>query len=125
VTNRQSLAGFRWNERPFGIRNSVTRQAFEGWGASMPLTRGQIVGHDTERLAFRFTMLNDGETVQCQISDAAMDELAGMKGTENTARQRQFLSLRDTIERIASDLFDEAPTIQGYVIRIFTKHLRR
>jgi hypothetical protein len=44
-----------------------------------------------------------------------MDELAGMKGTENTARQRQFLSLRDTIERIASDLFDEAPTIQGYV----------
>ena len=91
----------------------------------MPLTRGQIVGHDTERLAFRFTMLNDGETVQCQISDAAMDELAGMKGTENTARQRQFLSLRDTIERIASDLFDGAPTIQGYVIRIFMKHLRR
>jgi hypothetical protein len=121
VTHRQSLAGFRWNERPFGIRNSVTRQAFEGWGASMPLTRGQIVGHDTERLAFRFTMLNDGETVQCQISDAAMDELAGMKSTESTARQAQFLSL----ERIASDLFDEAPTIEGYVIRIFTKHLRR
>src|SRR5258705_11836655 len=70
-------------------------------------------------------MLNDGETVQCQISDAAMDELAGLKGTESTARQAQFLSLRDTIERIASDLFDEAPTIQGYVIRIFTKHLRR
>jgi len=70
-------------------------------------------------------MLNDGETVQCQISDAAMDELAGMKGTENTARVAQFLSLRDTIERIASDLFDEAPTIQGYVTRIFTKHLRR
>jgi Protein of unknown function (DUF1488) len=112
VSNRQSLAGFRWNERPFGIR---------GMGASMPLTRGQIVGHDTERLAFRFTMLNDGETVQCQISDAAMDELAGMKSTESTARQAQFLSL----ERIASDLFDEAPTIEGYVIRIFTKHLRR
>jgi hypothetical protein len=56
----------------------------------MPLTRGQIVGHDTERLALW-----------------------------------QFLSLRDTIERIASDLFDEAPTIQGYVIRIFMKHLRR
>jgi Protein of unknown function (DUF1488) len=116
VSNRQSLAGFRWNERPFGIR---------GMGASMPLTRGQILGHDTERLAFRFTMLNDGETVQCQISDAAMDELAGMKGTENTARQAQFLSLRDTIERIASGLFDKAPTIRGHVIRIFTKHLRR
>ena len=46
----------------------------------MPLTRGQIVGHDSERLAFRFTMLNDGEAVQCQISDAAMDELGGMIG---------------------------------------------
>jgi len=54
-----------------------------------------------------------------------MDERSVMNGTKNTAKQRQFLSLRDTIERIASDLFDEAPTIQGYVIRIFTKHLRR
>jgi hypothetical protein len=43
----------------------------------MPLTRGRIVGYDSKRLAFGFTMLNDGETVQCQISDAAMDELAG------------------------------------------------
>ncbi len=42
----------------------------------MPLTRGRIGGHDNERLAFAFTMMNDDETVQCQISDAAMDELA-------------------------------------------------
>lgn len=90
----------------------------------MPLTRDKIIGHDTERLAFRFTMLNDGETVQCQISDAAMDDLAGMKGTETTARQAQFLSLRETIERIASDLYDEAPRFKGYVVRIFTKHLK-
>jgi hypothetical protein len=46
----------------------------------MPLTRGQIVGHDDERLAFAFTMMNDSETVQCQISDAAMDDLAATKG---------------------------------------------
>ena len=36
----------------------------------MPLTQGRIVGHDNERLAFRFTMLNGDETVDCQISGA-------------------------------------------------------
>ena len=91
----------------------------------MTLTRGRIIGHDTERLAFGFTMQNDGETVQCQISDAAMDELAGVKGTESLARQAQFLALRDRIEQIASDMFEAAPTVKGYVIRIFTKHLKK
>ena len=91
----------------------------------MPLTRGRIIGHDNERLAFGFTMLSDGETVQCRISDAAMDELGGVKGTESIARQAQFLALRDTIEQIASDLFDAAPNVKGYVVRIFTKHLRK
>src|SRR5947209_4612850 len=93
----------------------------------MPLTRDRIIGHDLERLAFRFTMLSDGdaEIVQCQISDAAMDELAGMQGTESSARQAQFVSLRETIERIASDLYDEAPRFNGYVVRIFMRHLGR
>ena len=75
----------------------------------MPLTGGQIIGHDNERLAFAFTMMNDGETVPCQISDAAMDELAGTKGTPSIARQAQFVTHRSAIERIASDLYDEAP----------------
>jgi len=91
---------------------------------SMPLTRGRIVGYDSERLAFGFTMHNDGETVQCQISDAAMDQLAGVKGTLRTARQAQFLEHRDAVEKIASDLFDEAPIVPGSVVRIFTKHIR-
>ena len=91
----------------------------------MPLTRGRVVGHDSERLAFKFTMLNGDETVDCQISDAAMDELAGMLGTESSARQAQFVALRETVERIASDLYDEAPRFKGYVVRIFTKHLAR
>jgi hypothetical protein len=91
----------------------------------MPLIRNKIVGYDDERLAFKFTMLNDGETVDCQISDAAMDELAGVKGTESIARQAQFLALRDAVERIASDIFDEAPRVRGYAVRIFTKHIRR
>jgi Protein of unknown function (DUF1488) len=92
-------------------------------GISMPLTRGQVVGHDNERLAFAFTMLNDGETVQCQISDAAMDDLAGVRGTQSIARQAQFLTYRDAIERIASNLFDKAPSMKGYVVRIFAKHI--
>jgi hypothetical protein len=93
-------------------------------GISMPLTRGQVVGHDNERLAFAFTMMKDGETVQCQISDAAMDELAGVRGTQSIARQAQFVTHRDAIERIASDLFDKAPSMKGYVVRIFSKHIQ-
>ena len=91
----------------------------------MPLTRGRVTGHDNERLAFKFTMQNGDETVECQISDAAMDELAGVKGTQSIARQAQFLALRDAIERMASDMFDQAPAMKGYVVRIFTKHIRR
>ena len=91
----------------------------------MPLMRGRIVGYDTERLAFGFTMLNGDDTVECQISDAAMDELAGVKGTPSLARQAQFLSLRDAVEKIASDLFDGGPVVKGATIRIFTKHVRR
>jgi hypothetical protein len=90
----------------------------------MPLTRGQIIGHDNERMAFAFTMMNDSEIVPCQISDAAMDDLAGAKGTLSIARQAQFVAYRDTIERIASDLFDKAPSIDGYVVRIFSKHIK-
>lgn len=89
----------------------------------MPLARDRIIGHDLERLAFRFTMMNHGDVVHCQISDAAMDELAGMQGTESSARQAQFTSLRETIERLASDLYDEAPRFKGYVVRIFIRHL--
>jgi hypothetical protein len=44
----------------------------------MPLTRDRILGHDNERLAFRFTMQNAADTVECQISDAALDELGGV-----------------------------------------------
>lgn len=91
----------------------------------MPLTRDKIVGHDSERMVFKFTMLNDGKVVQCQISDAALDELAGMKSTASDARQAQFLSLRDTVEKIASDLFAQGPDVDGYVVRIFAKHIKR
>ena len=91
----------------------------------MPLTRDRMIGHDNERLAFRFNMLNGADTVECQISDAAMDELAGTRGTESMARQAQFLALRDVVEGIASDMFDRVPVVKGRVIRIFTKHIQK
>ena len=91
----------------------------------MPLTRDRILGHDNERLAFRFTMLNHGETVECQISDAAMDQLGGVKGTESIARQAQFLALRNAVEGIASEIFDKGPCVKGQIVRIFTKHVQK
>jgi hypothetical protein len=101
----------------------MTHDRCKWMGTSMPLTGGQITGYDGERLAFAFTMMNGDEAVPCQISDAAMDELAGTKGTPSIARQAQFLAHREAIERIASDLYDEAPRFKGYVVRIFTKHI--
>jgi hypothetical protein len=47
-------------------------------------------------------MMNGGERVECQISDAAMDELAGVRGTPSIARQAQFVAHRDTVDQIAS-----------------------
>jgi hypothetical protein len=90
----------------------------------MPLTRGKILGYDAERMAFQFTMVHAGETVACEISGAAMDELSGKKGTLPVEREAQFLLLRDAIERIASDNFDHDRIEPGDVVRIFAKHVR-
>jgi hypothetical protein len=90
----------------------------------MPLRRDRIVGHDGERLAFGFTMLDGNETIECQMSDAAMDELAQVKGTESIARQAQFVSHRDAIEQIASDLFDRSGHVKGTVMKIFAKNIQ-
>ena len=90
----------------------------------MPLMRGQILGYDVDRMAFEFTMLNKDETVPCEISSAAMDELAGKRGTLPAEREAQFLRFRETIERIASDNFDSDATVRGAVVRIFAKHIR-
>jgi hypothetical protein len=92
----------------------------------MPLARGQPLIYDADRMAFKFTMLNGEDTVQCQISGAAMDDLAGGKGTLPSDREAQFLRHRDEIERIVSATFDErALAIKGAVVRIFSKDLRK
>ena len=89
----------------------------------MPLLGCEVIGHDPERLIFRFSMLDGLQVVQCQISDAALDELAGTIGTVSSARMGQFLSLRQSIEHTASRIFDERPPRPGSIVRIFSKHI--
>jgi hypothetical protein len=91
----------------------------------MPLTRGRPLGYDNERMAYEFTMINGDETVECQISGAAMDDLAGSKGTLPTDREAQFLLIRERIEHAASTIFDETTVPKGAVLRIFWKHVRK
>ena len=43
----------------------------------MSLQRGEILGYDFNRMVVDFTMLNQGKTVRCAISTAAMDNLEG------------------------------------------------
>ena len=42
----------------------------------MPLTRGEAVGYDADLMVFKFTMRNGEQIVQCQISRAAIGDLA-------------------------------------------------
>ena len=90
----------------------------------MPLMRNRILGYDAERMTFKFTMLNKGETVECEISSAAMDDLASKRGTLPAEREAQFLRLREATERIASDIFDKGTIVRGAVVRVFAKHIR-
>jgi hypothetical protein len=99
-------------------------QEARGWELSMTLMRGRIVGYDVDRMAFKFMMLNKVETVECEISSVAMDDLAGKRGTLPAEREAQFMRLREVIERIASDKFDSDTIVRGAVVRIFAKHVR-
>jgi hypothetical protein len=90
----------------------------------MPLERGRIIGYDTDRMTFEFTMIDaKGNFVDCKISSTAMDQLVGVGGTMPSEREEQFLRLRDEIERIASDLFEKAKPKHVRMIRIFHHHI--
>ena len=91
----------------------------------MPLMRGRILGYDAERMTFQFAMLNKAETVECAISGAAMDEIAGKRGVLPAEREAQFMCFREAIERIASDNFDHDTIVRGAVVRVFAKHIRK
>ncbi len=81
-------------------------------------------GRPGKTFFFQFTMLNKGETVECTISGAAMDELSGKRGTLPAEREAQFLLLREAIERIASDKFDSETPVTGGVVPFFAKDIR-
>ena len=72
----------------------------------MALTRGRIIGYNTDRMMFEFTMItHDTRVITCEISSVAMDHLDGRRGTRPPEREAQFIRLRDAIEKIASGIF--------------------
>jgi hypothetical protein len=106
--------------------HAVALEYASSWGLSMALEQGRIIGYDTVRMMFEFTMIDatTAATVDCTISSAAMDQLDGYKRTKPSEREAQFLRLRPQIERIASDLFNKVQTKPVRSIRIFHHHLR-
>jgi hypothetical protein len=90
----------------------------------MPLTRGEAVGYDAKLMAFKFTMRNGPQIVQCEISRAALSDLAG-GSTVSAARDlpAEFEAHRDLIEAIASAQFDQILNEETRLVRIFAKHI--
>ena len=56
------------------------------------LTRGEVVGYDVDPMAFKITMKNGKQIVQCQISDAALGEVASRWGCRPSLRRIASLS---------------------------------
>ena len=76
----------------------------------MPLQQGEVQGYDFNRSVVEFTMLNQGNVIQCAISTAAMDDLEGRRDVKPDQRVDQFMRLRHVIEERASrKFFEEQP----------------
>ena len=73
----------------------------------MQLQRGKVLGYDFNRMVVDFTMFNQGKTVRCAISTAAMDDLDGRRDVKPDQRADQFIRLRQAIEERASRKFFE------------------
>jgi Protein of unknown function (DUF1488) len=89
----------------------------------MPLTRGQAVGYDADLMVFEFTMKNGEQIVQCQISNAALGNLAGRWRCGERDVPAEFEARRKLIEAIASARFDQTSTKETSLVRIFAKHI--
>jgi hypothetical protein len=65
------------------------------------------------------------DAIDCQISSAALDDLAGQrsKPPQVLNRDAQFLEFRDQIEKLASDQFDRDIESKPKLVRIFAKHI--
>ena len=86
----------------------------------MPLTRGEALGYDANLMVFKFTMRNGEQIVQCQISRAALGDLAGGAARDLRA---EFEAHRELIEAKASELFDQTSREETRLVRIFSKHI--
>ena len=108
-----------------GHKRSITDHMLEGV-SFMPLTRGMIVGYDVELMTLRFTMVDaSARIIDCAISGSALDQLSGERRSTGPAdRQIQFLKHRDTIEVLASTLFDARANARLVLVEIFAKHIR-
>jgi Protein of unknown function (DUF1488) len=90
----------------------------------MPLTRGEAIGYDADLMAFKFTMRNGEQIVQCQISNAALGNLAGRWRGAARDVPAEFEAHRELIEAIASELFDQTSNGETRLVCIFAKHIR-
>ena len=99
----------------------------------MPLTRGEAVGYDAVLMVFKFTMRNGAQTVQCEISKAALGDLADRWRGAARDRVGEFEAHRDLIESITSEQFDQISNSKQFdpmsnketrSVRIFSKHIR-
>jgi hypothetical protein len=90
----------------------------------VPLTRGEAIGYDADLMAFKFTMRNGEQIVQCEISRAALVDLAG-RSTSGAARDlpAQFEAHRELIEAITSTEFDRTSNAETRLVRVFAKHI--
>jgi Protein of unknown function (DUF1488) len=89
----------------------------------VPLTRGETIGYDTDLMAFKFTMRNGERIVQCQISNAALGDLAGRWRTGARDLPAEFEAHRKLIEALASEQFDQTSNKETRLLRIFAKHI--
>ena len=86
----------------------------------MPLRRGKAIGYDADLM---FTMRNGQQIVQCQISTAALSDLADRRRGSKGDLLAEFKAHRVLIEAIASALFDQSSDEKTKVISIFSKHI--
>jgi len=89
----------------------------------MPLTRGEAVGYDADPMVFKFTMRNGEQIVQCQISRAALGDLADRWRGGTRDWSAVFEAHRELIETITSELFDRTSREETRLVRIFSKHI--
>ena len=89
----------------------------------MPLTRGEAVGYRADLMVFMFTMRNGEQIVQCQISNAALGDLAGRWRSGARDVPAEFEAHRERIEAIASAQFDQTSRKETRLVRIFAKHI--